>query len=89
MRPPIIRRVSGARGIKTWLFPDIPVPVRIVLGAPGLFEPLMLVAGMIYNQVQDKLHSPRVEFVFQDVDIQNCAIPRVDGLVITNIVALN
>lgn len=88
-RTPVIGRLSVSLGVVFWWLPDIPVTVRVVFGAPGLLEPLVLVARVIDDEVEDELHAPRVKLVFQDVNIFNASISWINYFVVANVIPLD
>lgn len=85
---PVVWWLSVAVGVVARRAPDVPVTVRVVLGLAGLFEPFVLVTGVIHDQVQDKLHSALVEHVLEGIDVGDISIWRVDCAVVADIVAL-
>ena len=89
MRNPVVRRLAVALCIIRGRLPDIPVPILVILRAARLFEPFMLIAGVIDNQIHEEFHTPLVAASNQLLDIFNCAILIGDAVVVGNIVALS
>lgn len=88
VRDPVVRRLAVAVGVIFRFLPDIPVSVWVILGAAGLFEPLMLVAGVVDDEVEDELHATLVQLVAEDIHILDSAIWRIDLAVVADIVTL-
>lgn len=85
---PVIGRLSVALRIISWWFPYIPVSVRAVFGFARLFEPFMLVAGMVHHQVQHKLHPTFMKLIFEHINVVDISILGVNGFVVTDIIPL-
>lgn len=88
MAVPVVRWLSITLDIVARRTPDVPVTIRVVLGLAGLFEPFVLITGVVHDQIQDELHSTFVELILEGIDVGNIAIRRVNCAVVTNIVTL-
>jgi hypothetical protein len=69
MSVPVIGRVSVSFGIILCRLPDVPITIGVVLGLSRLPEPLMLITGMIHDQVENELHASLMELVLEDINI--------------------
>lgn len=69
MSVPVIGRVSVSFGVVLCRLPDIPITIRVVLGLSRLPEPLMLITGMIHDQIENELHASFMELVLEDINI--------------------
>lgn len=87
MGNPVVRRVPVALLIVLGRLPHVPIAVLIVLGTARFLEPLVLVTGMVDNQVHEKLHAARVTALNKTINVRNCAVRGVHAVVIRNIVA--
>lgn len=63
-------------------FPDVPVPIFVVLGASRFLEPLVLVAGMVDDQVHDQFHAPLVAALYEAFDVLDGAVLIRDTVVV-------
>lgn len=68
--------------------PDIPVSKRVILGLPRLFEPLVLIAGMIHDQVEDEFHTSLVKGIPENINVSDVAIWRINYSIIADIITL-
>jgi hypothetical protein len=53
--------------------PIIIIAVRVVLGLSGLYKPLMLIGGMVGNEVHYKLHTAGMHFTDENAHIVHSA----------------
>jgi hypothetical protein len=51
MASPVVWRLAVSLSIVPGRLPDIPIPERVVLGLSGLLEPMMLVTGVVHDQI--------------------------------------
>lgn len=87
MRNPVVGRLAIALLIILRRLPDIPVTVLVILGAARLFEPFMLIASVVDDQIHEEFHTALVAPGNQLLDIFNCAILIGDAVVVGNIIA--
>lgn len=88
MTLPIIRRASIALLIVPGWLPDVPISVWVILGLSRLLEPLVFVAGVVHDEIEDELHASLVEGVAEDIYVGDVAIGRVDYFIVADIIAL-
>lgn len=67
--------------------PNIPIPILVVFRAPGLLEPLMLVASVINHQIHEELHPPLMTSLDELLDICDRAVLVGDAVVICDVIA--
>ncbi|MNV60331.1 hypothetical protein D3C71_1527910 [compost metagenome] len=82
-RLPIIRRTSVCAGV-----PNIVIPVRVIFGASRLHEPIVLVGGMIHDQVHDQLHAAFMHVLEQLLPIGHCPELIHNVAIIADVVAV-
>lgn len=85
---PVVGRLAVSLGVIARSTPDVPIAVRVIFGLARFFEPFVLVAGVVHDEVEDELHAALVQLVTQDVDVGNVAIWRVNDFVVTDIITL-
>ncbi|KAI3485398.1 hypothetical protein L1887_51321 [Cichorium endivia] len=85
--PPVVGRPAGAVGVVLCRPPDVPVALAALLGRARVFEPGMLVRGVVYDEVEDELDAARVTLGDELVHVSDGAVGRVDGLVVRDVVA--
>lgn len=88
MALPIVRWLSVALSIKSGRLPDVPITIFVLERTPRLFEPFMLVTGMIHDKIHDELHASFVELVPQHIYVLNRTIPWINHAVIADVVPL-
>ena len=76
------------RGARAGVPPPVPVPLGIVPAGPGLFEPRVLVGGVVHDQVDDQPHAARMELGDQLVQVGQRAEQRIDVLVVADVIAV-
>lgn len=72
--------------ISRWA-PEVPISFGIIFAAATLLEPFVLIAGMVDNEVKNKLHSPFMACLYQLFDILNCSVRRENILIVRDVVA--
>ena len=77
---PIIRW-TGAFSI----FPDIPIPLGIILAAAGCLKPGVFMRRVVEHQVKEDAHIPAVNFLDQLLHIREAAKLRCDGKIIADV----
>lgn len=85
---PVVGGLSVTVCIILGRLPDVPISVRVVLGFAGLLEPLVLVTGVVDDQIQHQLHSSIVELVLQDINVIDISVRGPNFRIITDIIPL-
>lgn len=87
MRDPVVGRLAIALIIVFRRSPDIPIAVLVILGAARLLEPLVLVAGVVDDQIHQKFHTTLVAPGDQLFNIFNGTILIGNAVVVRDVIA--
>ena len=68
--------------------PDVKVAVRVVEAATRLHEPFMFDRGVVDHNVEHQLDASGAGFADQQLAIGHAAVARVNGVVITDVIAI-
>ena len=84
---PVVRTHTVAVLVIFGRSPDVPVPLGVILGRSGLLEPLVLVRGVVDDQVEYDAHAAFVDLVDEVLAVLHRAVWPVDVFVVTDVVA--
>lgn len=84
---PVVGRPAGAVGVVLGRPPHVPVALGVVLGGAALLEPLVLVAGVVDDEVEQHAQAARVAGFDDALHVPDRAVGRVHLLVVGDVVA--
>lgn len=66
---PVVGGLAVPLGVVSGGSPDVPVSEGVVLGFPRLLEPVVLVAGVVHDEVEHQLHASLMQLVLEHIDV--------------------